>query len=133
MRASLVLTAASGGVVALLVLGAGVLPIRSFVWTGVLVLPLLLGAVMLAVGRWMRRIPLTGRPIDHPPLQRIERTANAVAAVSILLLVLGFVLTGTGLSGVVAFWVPAAVVAAAPAVGAAWWGLRRVSSDTTPR
>jgi hypothetical protein len=128
VRASLVLTATAGGCAALLVLGAGLLPIRSFLWTILIVLPLLIGAVMLAVGRWMRRFPLTRLPIDHPPLQRIERTANAVAAVSGLLLVVGFILMGAGLSGVVAFWVPAAVVAAAPAVGAAWWGLRRVSS-----
>jgi hypothetical protein len=67
-------------------------------------------------------------PIDHPPLQRIERTVNAAAVVSLLLLVLCLIVMRTELSDVVAFCVPAAVVAAAPAIGAVWWGLRRVSS-----
>jgi hypothetical protein len=128
VRASLYLTAAAGVCVALFVLGFGLLPIRTFLVTGLVVLPLFIGAVLVAVGRWLRRIPLSRRPIDHPPLRRIERTVNAVAMVSLLLLVASLFLMRSGLIDGGALSVPAAVVAAAPAIGAVWWGLRRVSA-----
>jgi hypothetical protein len=128
VRASLYLTAAAGVCVALFVLGFGLLPIRTFLVTGLVVLPLFIGAVLVAVGRWLRRIPLSRRPIDHPPLRRIERTVNAVAMVSLLLLVASLFLMRSGLIDGGALSVLAAVVAAAPAIGAVWWGLRRVSA-----
>jgi hypothetical protein len=127
-RASLFLTATAGVCVALFVLGFGLLPIRTFLFTGLVVLPLVIGAALVAVGRWLRRIPLSRRPIDHPPLRRIERTVNAVAVVGVLLLVVCLLLMRSGLVDGVASSVLAAVVAAAPAIGAVWWGLRRVSA-----
>jgi hypothetical protein len=127
-RASLVLTATAGCCAALLVLGVGLLPIRVFLVSAVVVVPLLIGGVLVAVGRWVRQIPFTRRPIEHPALRRIERTANAVGFPSVLFLLVAFLLLQSGLRGVAAFWVPAALVAAAPAIGAAWWGWRQVTA-----
>lgn len=131
----MVLLAAGGVMGALFVLGFGLLPIRTFVLVGPVVLLLFVGGVLVAVGRWVQRIPFTRRPIGHPPLRRVDRAAQVVGSGSVLLLVLGVVLLGGGavgdrnaVFGVDAYWVPLAVAVAAPAVGAAWWGLRRISS-----
>jgi hypothetical protein len=113
-RASMVLLAAGGVMGALFVLGFGLLPIRTFVLVGPVVLLLFVGGVLVAVGRWVRRIPFTRRPIGHPPLRRVDRAAQVVGSGSVLLLVLGVVLLGGGAVG------DRNAVSASPRTGCRW-------------
>lgn len=84
-------------------------------------LALIVAFVAVVAVDWWR---LRGRSVDT--LTPTQRACLAGAVGSVLVYAAVILIGGLGLHGLVGFWVPAAVLVAAPAAATGWWALRQV-------